>query len=159
MIISVIRCYPNENSTGGVLLIDGEKFCETQEDTARADGYKILRQTAIPAGSYNVFIRHSYGFKRKVLCLRNGTNDGVPVVRNGGIEFSYIYFHGGNTADNSEGCILVANNRIDRNTIQGTAEISLFQLVQSRLENGKDVTVEVINDCANIYGYAESKYA
>lgn len=150
MILTVIRNILSKNSTGGVLLVNGEKFCHVQEDTARAFGAKIFGETCISPGAYKVAVRRSASFGRKVLCLYTEIKDWRLI--GGGIEFQYVYFHGGNDAGDTKGCILAAFNRVDDETIQGTAESALFNTVQAAIDSGERIVCEVVSDFNNVYG-------
>lgn len=118
--------------TIGRLYIDGVYFCDTCEDTVRMDGKKIPGETAIPYGTYRVVITKSARFKKMLPELLN-----VPY-------FSGIRIHSGNTAKDSEGCILVG-----RNTIKGTVTQSrdtmtkLMTKLEPACEKGI-VTIEII---------------
>ena len=77
-------------------------FCDTLEPTWRDyahGGRKIKGQSAIPEGRYAVVISYSPKFKQWLPILL-----GVP-------NFSGIRIHAGNTAKDTEGCILVGKNR------------------------------------------------
>ena len=81
-------------------------FCDTLEPTWRdyANGaYKVKGRSAIPEGRYAVVISYSPKFKQW-----------LPILF-GGPEFSRkwqgIRIHAGNTAKDTEGCILVGQNR------------------------------------------------
>ena len=157
MIFTSVRHYFNENSTGGCTLVNGVRFCELQEDTARANGVKVEKKTCIPPGNYQVTTRISPRFGREMVVLFNYMSDeGAYMVRNGAYPFSYIYSHGGNTADNSEGCLLHAHNRIDRETIQGTAEESILDFVKEALAAGEPVTWQIVHDPENNYKLADA---
>lgn len=93
------RKYLKKDYTIGALYINGEYFCDTLEDTVRPDGIKVYGRTAIPPGTYKVEISYSYRFKRDLPMLLNVPN------------FIGIRIHPGNTADDSEGCILVGENK------------------------------------------------
>ena len=80
-------------STIGDLFVDGRFECYTLEDRVRP--VKIPRVTAIPMGSYRVEITYSKKFIQLMPLLIN-----VP-------HFQGVRIHSGNTADDTDGCILV----------------------------------------------------
>ena len=93
---------PDREGTGESLLY----FCDTLEPTWRdyANGaYKVKGRSAIPEGRYAVVISYSPKFKAW-----------LPILL-GGEEFNRkwqgIRIHAGNTAKDTEGCILVGKNR------------------------------------------------
>lgn len=128
-------------TTIGELFIDGKFFCYTAEDEVRADGIKVMHQTAIPVGEYNVIVNLSKTFKREMILLYN-TKDFA--VQKGNVRFTGVRIHGGNDATNSSGCILVGYNVNDDLTrIYGTAEKELTQIVKDAINNRQKVTLEV----------------
>ena len=81
-------------------------FCDTLEPTWRDyehGAYKVKGRSAIPEGRYAVVISYSPKFKQW-----------LPILL-GGPEFNRkwqgIRIHAGNTAADTEGCILVGKNR------------------------------------------------
>lgn len=150
MILTTVRNIFTTKSTGGVTLINGERFCCSQEDPVRAYGVKIYGETAIAPGSYKVGVRRSASFERQVLCLY--TEKEGWWLHGGGISFQHCYFHGGNHAGNTKGCILVAFDRGDDDTIYNTAESALFNKVNAAIDSGESVIAQVINDFDNVYG-------
>lgn len=92
---------------------DGQKWCSALEDEDRGLNQsmpeaeiirkKIYGRTAIPRGAYNVRVTYSPRF-RKLMPLVDGVKG-----------FSGIRLHSGNTAANTEGCILFGvNDRVGR---------------------------------------------
>lgn len=116
MKLKVIRRYLFEEYTIGQMYIDFENgtgwqyFCDTLEDKVRdknRDGdlqdegeTKVYGKTAIPYGTYTIIItKHAkYGYD-------------VPYLTDVK-EFTGILIHGGKTADNSSGCLLIGKNTI-----------------------------------------------
>lgn len=78
-------------------------FCDTLEPTWRDyehGAYKVKGRSAIPEGRYAVVISYSPKFQAWLPILL-----GVP-------KFEGIRIHAGNTAQDTEGCILVGKNRM-----------------------------------------------
>ena len=112
----------------GDLFIDDEFFCYTLEDELRPDGVKVYGKTAIAAGTYKVIVSRSPRFKRDMPLLLDVPN------------FQGIRIHGGNTSENTLGCILVAHNT-DLKRIWGTAERDLTK----KLKEADSIEIEIVN--------------
>ena len=99
MEIKVVRLVLNGKSTLGKMYVNNTFFAYTCEDTVRELGAdckgKVLHETAISYGRYEVILSFSNRFQKYLPLLLN-----VPC-------FEGIRIHGGNTAADSEGCILV----------------------------------------------------
>ena len=81
---------------------ENQYFCDTLEPTWRDyknGAYKVKGRSAIPEGRYAVVISWSPKMKQWLPILL-----GVP-------KFSGIRIHAGNTAEDTEGCILIGKNR------------------------------------------------
>lgn len=114
MEITVERKWKKDGYTIGTLSInskrlgDGKHYCCTLEDTDRGleqnmSLEKILflkkpHLTAIPTGRYQITVTYSPHFKRNLPLLNN-----VP-------GYSGVRIHPGNTAEDTDGCILVGEN-------------------------------------------------
>lgn len=106
------RTHKNDIYTLGELYIDGKQFCFTVEDAVRqltdknkdndfddlGEG-KVYAKTAIPSGKYKVILSMSNRFKKLMPEVLNVTG------------FKGIRIHSGNTAEDSEGCIIVGTVR------------------------------------------------
>ena len=145
--ITINRYKYSDTTTLGTIVLEGYgKFGYTLEDTVRAYGIKIKGKTAIPEThkGYKVGIHYSNKFKRNVLILY--TEYDKITLKELGISFSNVYFHGGNTHVDTEGCILVARNVDEKNMkIQGTLEKELFTRVNEWFKAGYEVRVLINN--------------
>lgn len=135
MQIIVKRDTPTENSTPGRLFVvehGKERFvCYTLEDIPRA--VKIPGKTAIPVGEYQVTISHSARFKRQLPLLH-----AVP-------NFTGIRIHGGNTHENTEGCVLVGRVRDSSDRISNCAPAlaEVMQLISNATDRRERVTIRI----------------
>lgn len=129
MKILVVRTRYDEKSTDGLMLLNDGYFCKTLEDVVRI-GPKVIGQTAIPSGRYKVVLSLSQHFKILLPEILN-----VP-------GFSGVRIHGGNTDADTEGCILVAKNRLGPDNIQGSMSAALTDLLK---QSGSEHEIQIIN--------------
>lgn len=138
MEIKLVRIAFKETYTIGKLYVDGKYFCDTIEDKDRGldnsmTANEILKrkvkgQTAIPTGHYNIDITYSPKFKRMMPLLLDVKG------------FSGIRIHSGNTAKDTEGCLVVGKNKQvgmvleSRDTYQ-----RLFEMMQGE----KNITIDI----------------
>lgn len=102
MELKLVRDYLAQGYTHGKLYVNGVFQCYTLEDTDRElerGGKKVYGRTAIPLGKYPVVVNRSTRFKVDMPLLVD-----VP-------QFTGIRIHPGNTAEDTEGCILVGEIR------------------------------------------------
>ena len=100
MNLKLTRLYLKLDYTIGKLYIDGSYLCDTLEDEVRPPGIKIYGKTAIPDGTYKVEMTESPKFNRVMPILINVPN------------FEGVRIHPGNSATDTEGCILVGKNSV-----------------------------------------------
>ena len=144
MQIDIVRALFTDTTSSGKLFINGEEVCFTLEDTARAYGIKIPAKTCLPAGAYFVTITPSQRFGRPMILLFTNPKD--LSCENGGIRFTGIRIHGGNTHENTEGCILVGRVRDSADRIHGSMEDVVFNRVKSAIDTGEKVTLIIRNE-------------
>lgn len=125
-------------STSGALSIDGAFECFTLEDVVRempgkpVSTWKIAGQTAIPVGTYQVVIDFSTRFQRPMPHVLN-----VP-------GFDGVRIHSGNTAADTEGCVLLGKNRApDDVTESRDAFAGFFPKLQAAINRGEQVRIVV----------------
>lgn len=99
MELQIKRTDFSEESTIGELSVNGVFECYTLEDKVRP--VKIAGKTAIPSGRYEVIINFSQRFQKQLPLLLNVPN------------YEGVRIHSGNTAANTEGCILVGETKTD----------------------------------------------
>lgn len=120
MEIVLNRKWKKANYTIGTLSIDGKFFCNTLEDTDRGlrdsmsvNEIKALKKphiTAIPTGTYEITLN--------VVSPRFGSRSFYKEVCNGKVPrllnvkgFDGVLIHTGNKAEDTDGCILVGQNK------------------------------------------------
>lgn len=122
-----------ESCTHGSLLVDGVFEAFTLEDTVRT-GPKVHGQTAIPAGRYRVDITLSARFGKSLPLLRD-----VP-------GFTGIRIHAGNTAADTEGCVLVGASRAHDSVLSSRLAMGHLQpLIAGALARKEEVWIDVHN--------------
>jgi hypothetical protein len=150
MKIKVVREFFSDSETLGTMYINDKFFCYTLEDFDRKlkqshelefiQSNKIAKRTAMPSGNYRVVLSVSNRFKRLMPEVLNVKG------------FAGIRIHGGNTHENTEGCILVAKNRYVNkpsgfgkivNWIQGTMETSLTKEIQKALNKNEKIELSI----------------
>ncbi len=101
MKITVTRIAKKSDYTIGKMMVNGKYLCDTMEPTwrdLRKEG-KIWGKTAIPEGTYQVYVTKSRKFRRWLPLLWQ-----VP-------GFEGIRIHCGNYPEDTKGCILVGWNK------------------------------------------------
>lgn len=105
----------------------------TVEDKVRPE--KVAGVTAIPAGTYKVVITMSPRFGRLLPLLID-----VP-------GFEGVRIHPGNTAADTEGCIIVGLQRTDNGVAKSRDAMDKLQpLIQSAIDRGEEVTLTITDD-------------
>jgi len=153
MKLKVLRFSSQEDSTSGLLFLDGDlglKFlCYTLEDEKRA--LKVRGETRVPAGTYKIELRTEGGFHNKYKNKYGRFHKGMLHVTNVP-NFEYILIHTGNTDEHTAGCLLVGDSQENNNIIKDgfigkstNAYKRIYPDISKAVENEEDVTIEYID--------------
>lgn len=152
MRLQLLRINSQGDYTSGVLFQvcdDGSKefMCYTLEDEFREK--KIKHETRIPKGVYKIALRKVGGFhqrySKRFKDIHKGMLELIDVP-----DFKYILIHCGNNDEHTSGCILVGktqeygkkNGWVGKST---QAYFDIYPMIAQALEDGEDVTIEVID--------------
>lgn len=142
MEILVKREYKKKDYTIGKMYINGEYFCDTLEDTDRGltqimtlSEIKEVKEygcTAIPTGRYPIAYTYSQRFKKHLPLLLN-----VPA-------FTGIRIHSGNTHKDTEGCILLGENKAVGKVLNSRKTMDEFlRILKPAIEACEDIWIEI----------------
>lgn len=136
MEIQVNRIARKEGYTIGRMSLNGVYFCDTIEDTDRGLNAtmavdEILSKkrkgiTAIPTGKYDVILTFSPRFKRVLPLLLSVKG------------YEGIRIHAGNTAEDTEGCLLVGENKEKGKVLNSRATLEKLMSVLLECERKKE---------------------
>lgn len=130
MQLDLWRHAPVGDATTGDLNVDGQFQCYTLEDLPHPT--KISGQTRIPAGTYDIIISWSPRFQRRLPLLLN-----VP-------GFDGIRIHPGNTAADTEGCILVGTQMANAMVLNSRVAFeALFGKLSGAFQMGDTIQITV----------------
>lgn len=143
MKLKLQRIARKERYTIGKLYLNGKYFCDTLEDRDRGLSQempeeqlrkmKVKAETAIPSGTYNVIITYSPKYKKPMPLLL-----GVPA-------YEGVRIHSGNTHKDTEGCILVGENKEVGKVLNSRYTFNkLFTKLQTAFDRGETITLEII---------------
>lgn len=130
MEVRLLRDVCGADCTLGQLFVDGQFECFTVEDVVRPAGEKIHGKTAIPGGRYQVVVTPSQRFRRDLPLLLKVPN------------FEGVRIHPGNTAEDTEGCILPGLARNAKGVTQSRPAFDkLFARLTAVLATGGEVWI------------------
>ncbi|GAB2941418.1 hypothetical protein GCM10027048_02260 [Hymenobacter coalescens] len=136
MKIKVQRRADGRGCTLSEWFVDGKAECFGCEDVVRPAGApKVPGKTAIPAGTYQVVNSYSKRFQQYLPLLLN-----VP-------GFEGIRIHSGNTAADTEGCLLPGGTLLPDKTGVGNSRkafIRLFAKLKA-VEKAERITITILN--------------
>lgn len=129
--IVIFRQFIGPRTTLGQLYLNGEYVGYTCEDTLRPDRIKLKHETAIEEGMY---------YSRKYTSTTFGECIAIDDVPN----FTHIRIHGGNTHENSSGCVLLGLNRDKENFRISNSRPAMDKLYEM-LDDSKPILTTIIN--------------
>lgn len=143
------------NYTIGKLYIDGKYFCDTLEDTDRGldksmsllmlKVKKIWGKTAIPTGTYSITLKIQSP-KYKYRNQYNFCNGFVPRLCDVPA-YDGILMHIGNKPEDTDGCILVGENKVKGQVINSTVTFKkLYEKMQRADRQGETIDITVSPD-------------
>lgn len=139
MELKLTRSVFTDKSTFGKLFMNGESYAFTCEDTVKhLNGdcsKKVQNKTAIDAGRYEVALTFSNHFQKYLPLLLN-----VKC-------FEGIRMHGGNTAEDSEGCILVGAEGDMKTRIWNCAsKLTRLMAALKAVEKIEKIWIEIVEE-------------
>lgn len=149
MKIDVKRYSSSDESTLGLLFIDGKFECYTLEDEYRT--VKVFGETRIPAGEYEIKLRTEGGHHERYLKKFPSFHKGMLHVENVP-NFKYILIHIGNDDSDTAGCLLVGD--IANNNLVTSGKISsstfaykrMYKKIYNAISNGESVTINYVDE-------------
>ena len=146
MKLQVVRTQFGTDATNGLLFVNGLFECYTLEDQYQA--VKVMHETCIPEGTYDIKFRTVGGFHEKY--KKRYGNDHYGMLHLQDVpNFTYILIHAGNTDEHTSGCLIVGETQQDLDISDdgfighsGKAYLKLYNKVAKQLLQGKDVTIE-----------------
>jgi hypothetical protein len=144
--LTVVRTQFGTDATNGLLFIDGLFECYTLEDQYQA--VKVMHETCIPEGTYDIKFRKTGGFHAKYSERYKNAHYGMLHIQDVP-NFTYILIHTGNTDEHTSGCLIVGETQqdleISKDGFIGSSTVAykkMYAKVAGQLLQGKDVTIE-----------------
>ena len=146
MKLQVVRTQFGKDATNGLLFIDGVFECYTLEDQYQT--VKVMHETCIPEGTYDIKFRKTGGFHAKYSARYKNAHYGMLHLQDVP-GFTYILIHTGNTDEHTSGCLIVGETQqdldINFNGMVGSSAVAykkMYAKVANQLLQGKKVTIE-----------------
>ena len=146
MKLTVVRTQFGTDATNGLLFINGIFECYTLEDQYQA--VKVMHETCIPEGTYDIKFRKTGGFHAKYSERYKNAHYGMLHIQDVP-NFTYILIHTGNTDEHTSGCLIVGETQqdleISKDGFIGSSTVAykkMYAKVAGQLLQGKNVTIE-----------------
>lgn len=150
MKLDVVRTQFGKDATNGMLFVDGVFECFTLEDEVR--DIKVMSETAIPLGEYEIKFRNVGGFDTKYKARYGSAFHKGMLELQDVPNFKYILIHTGNTDQHTAGCLLIGETQQDLDKGKdgfvggsGDAYKKFYPKVRDALINKEKVTIKYSN--------------
>ena len=146
MLITVDRQEEFEGSTISILKIDGVDRGYILEDGF--NNPKIMHETRIPAGTYDIAFRKVGGFHGRYATRFGDMHKGMLELQDVP-NFTYILIHTGNTKEHTDGCLLCGSyyeKKGEDGFFLGSSRTKykeIYPIIAGALENGEDVKIQI----------------
>ena len=146
MKLQVVRTQFGKDATNGLLFVNGVFECYTLEDQYQA--VKVMHETCIPEGTYDIKFRTVGGFHEKYKKRYGADHYGMLHLQDVP-NFTYILIHQGNSDEHTSGCLILGETQQDLDLSDdgfighsGVAYKKLYKKVAKELLLGKKVSIE-----------------
>ncbi len=146
MKLQVVRTQFGTDATNGLLFVNGLFECYSLEDQYQA--VKVMHETCIPEGTYDIKFRTVGGFHEKYKKRYGADHYGMLHLQDVP-NFTYILIHQGNSDEHTSGCLILGETQQDLDLSDdgfighsGVAYKKLYKKVAKELLLGKSVTIE-----------------
>ena len=146
MKLQVVRTQFGTDATNGILLGDNVFEAYTLEDQYQA--VKVMHETCIPEGTYDIKFRTVGGFHEKYKKRYGADHYGMLHLQDVP-NFTYILIHQGNSDEHTSGCLILGETQQDLDLSDdgfighsGVAYKKLYKKVAKELLLGKKVSIE-----------------
>ena len=154
MLIKLIRKWKREKYTIGQLYVDGVFFSNTIEDKDRGLSQTMSLQkilfmkkpgiTAIPTGTYEITLSVQSNKYKKSKTMMQFNNAYMPRLLDVP-GYSGVLIHPGNTAEDTEGCIIPGKNDKVGWVSNSTSYFkSLYNKMKEAKKKGEKITIQIV---------------
>lgn len=152
IVFDLMRTFKGKDYTIGKLSVGNRRICDTMEDTDRGlnnnmslsqiQKLKISHKTAIPTGKYPITLdTQSPRFKsKKQYAFCKGYLPRLIDVPG----YNGVLIHIGNTPADTDGCILVGENKVKGQVINSTATFSkIYNIMKRYVDDGNKIFINI----------------
>lgn len=118
-------------------------FGNTLEDTVRPSNIKVYGETGLPGDvECSVYLYDSPKFGKTIIFA---TEDDKITIIAGILTWVYCLAHGGQSHKDTNGCVIVAENIINMDIIQGSLKDELRKVVEEKIKEGYTIKAKFVN--------------